>query len=105
MFFDYARYYLPFALQILTACGLFMGNAWAWLGVSTLILFAVIDSILPDDHSERRIANASVANIPLWLTTLSGPTLVLLLAWTSFGQTNVITEVLLKFEWQLSPIV
>ena len=83
MFFDYARYYLPFALQILTASGLLMGNAWAWLGVSTLILFAVIDSILPDDHSDRRITNASVANIPLWLTTLGGPTLVLLLAWTS----------------------
>ena len=83
MFFDYARYYLPFGLQLLTAYGLLLGEAWAWLGVSTLLFFAVVDSILPDDYASRKMNNATLANIPLWLATVSAPLLVLVLAWST----------------------
>ncbi len=83
MFSDYARYYLPFGLQLLTATGLILGGPWAWLGLSTLFTFAVLDELLPLDFATRKINNRSLASIPLWLSTVSGPLLVLLLAWTA----------------------
>lgn len=83
MFFDYARYYLTFGLQLLTAFGLVMGGPWAWLGLGTLFFFAVVDELVPDDHRTRRITNRALASVPLWLCTVSGPLLVLLLAWTA----------------------
>jgi p-cymene monooxygenase len=83
MFFDYARYYLTFGLQLMTAAGLLLGGAWAWLGLSTLFVFAVADELLPLDLAPRRMNNQALASVPLWLCTLSGPLLVLLLAWTA----------------------
>lgn len=81
MFMDYARYYLAFALQLLTAFGMIMGSAWTWLGLSTLFALAFIDSFLPEDHAERRIHNRQLANVPAWLSTITAPLLLLLLAW------------------------
>ncbi len=83
MFTDYARYYLPFGLQMLTATGLIIGGPYAWLGLSTLVFFAVVDELVPDDHAVRQINNRALARTPLWLCTVSGPLLVLLLAWTA----------------------
>ena len=83
MFSDYARYYLTFGLQVLTAVGLVLGGAYAWLGLSTLFLFAVLDECVPLDFTERRITHRALASIPLWICTVSGPLLVLLLAWTA----------------------
>ena len=79
MFFDYARYYLTFCLQLLTAAGLALGGHWAWLGLSTLFAFAVLDELVPNDLAERRMNSRTLASIPLWLCTLSGPLLVLVL--------------------------
>jgi p-cymene methyl-monooxygenase len=83
MFTDYARYYLTVGLQLLTATGLILGGPYAWLGLSTLFLFALLDELLPLDLSQRRMNNRALASIPLWLCTVSGPLLVLLLAWTA----------------------
>ena len=47
MFADYARYYLSFGLQLLTMTGLALGGPWAWLGVSSLFFFALVDELLP----------------------------------------------------------
>lgn len=85
MILDYARYYLTFGLQLLTAYGVVRGGHLAWLGLSTLFILAAADAILPDDLAERRLTNPTLANIPVWLCTVSGPALVLLLAW-SIGQ-------------------
>ncbi len=82
MFLDYARYYLTFGLQLLTAYGVVRGGPWAWLGLSTLFILAAADAVLPDDLAERRISNRTLANIPIWLCTVSGPALILLLAWS-----------------------
>ncbi len=81
MFLDYARYYITPGLQLLTAFGVLMGGAYAWLGLSTLFLLALADAVLPDDLAERRINNKALANIPIWFCTLMGPTLLLILAW------------------------
>ena len=83
MWFDYARYYLTFGLQLLTALGLVLGGPYAWFGLSTLFLFALADELVPNDYAERRITNRALASIPLWLCTLSEPFLILLLAWTA----------------------
>ena len=71
MFLDYARYYMTFGLQLLTAYGVVRGGAFAWLGLSTLFLLALADAILPDDTAERHMNNRTLANIPIWLCTLS----------------------------------
>lgn len=81
MVLDYARYYLAFGLQLLTAYGLLRGGAWSWLGVSTLLWLALLDALLPEDHAERRIGSRALANLPAWLSTLTAPALLLLLAW------------------------
>ena len=65
MFTDYARYYLTFGLQLLTAAGLMLGGPWAWLGLSTLFLFAVVDELLPLDLKVRKMNNRALASIPL----------------------------------------
>ena len=81
MFLDYARYYLAFGMQLLTAWGLLRGGAAAWLGLSTLFALALIDALLPEDHAERRIRNRWLANLPAWISTVMAPLLVLLLSW------------------------
>ncbi|MGH8596934.1 MAG: alkane 1-monooxygenase, partial [Gammaproteobacteria bacterium] len=67
MFFEYARYYAAFGLQLLTAYGVLRGGAYAWLGLSTLFVLALLDAVLPDDYAMRRINNRNLANIPVWL--------------------------------------
>lgn len=89
MFLDYARYYVSFGLQLLTAYGVVRGDGYAWLGLSTLFLLAVIDAMLPDDHAVRRMNNRSLANIPAWLCTVTAPLLILVLAW-KVGQGNLV---------------
>ncbi len=88
MALDYARYYLTFGLQLLTAYGVIRGGAYAWLGLSTLFLLALFDAVLPDDHAVRRMNSRELANIPVWLCTVTGPLLVLVLAW-SVGQDHL----------------
>ncbi|MGE3771779.1 MAG: alkane 1-monooxygenase, partial [Gammaproteobacteria bacterium] len=81
MFFDYARYYLTPGLQLMTAAGLVLGGGYAWLGLSSLFALALLDALLPIDTRPRRIADRRLANIPVWFCTVTGPLLILLLAW------------------------
>ncbi len=85
MTLDYARYYTTFGLQLLTAYGVVRGGPAAWIGLSTLPILALLDALLPVDLAERRITSRALANVPIWLSTVSGPLLVLVLAW-SVGQ-------------------
>ncbi len=78
---DYLKYYLPVLMQVAAGAGFILGGDYVWLGIATLPLLAVVDSMLPLDYAKRRISNRSLANIPVWLATLSGPVLYLLLAW------------------------
>ena len=45
MFTDYARYYLTFGLQLLTATGLLLGGGWAWLSGDTVRLHVANEAL------------------------------------------------------------
>jgi p-cymene methyl-monooxygenase len=79
--FDYAKYYLPFLLQVITALGFVLGGDYVWLGVATFPTLAIIDSMLPLDFAPRKMRNGALASIPLWLCTLAGPLLYVVMAW------------------------
>lgn len=79
---DYIKYYLPVLMQVVAATGFVLGGDYAWLGIATLPALAIVDSLLPLDLEKRRMSNRSLANVPVWLATLFGPSLYLLMAWT-----------------------
>jgi hypothetical protein len=78
---DYVKYYFPVLIQAITAAGFILGGNYVWLGIATFPAMAVIDSLLPLDLSTRSINNRALAYIPVWICTLMGPTLYMLLAW------------------------
>lgn len=92
--FDYLRYYFAPLVQILTAIGIVVGGIYAWFGVSTLILFSVLDTILPRDTKERSIRNRQLAEIPVWLGALFSVGLYFVLAW-KIGQGGMPTAELI----------
>ncbi|MCK9285862.1 MAG: alkane 1-monooxygenase [Rhodocyclaceae bacterium] len=79
--FDYIKYYLSVLIQLITAAGFVLGGNYVWLGVATLPALAVIDSLLPLDFTPRRIANRALAYVPVWISTLLGPLLYVIMAW------------------------
>lgn len=79
---DYLKYYFPVLLQLAAYAGFYMGGDYVWLGVATFPAMAIIDSLLPVDLSPRNMKSRSLANIPVWISTLLGPGLYLAMAWT-----------------------
>ena len=73
---DYGRYYLGVLLQLAVIASFLVGGPWVFLGIASLPLFGLIDSILPNDFAVRRISNKSLADIPIWLCSLSSAKLV-----------------------------
>ena len=74
---DYARYYLPPALQLGVIASFLAGGPWVWFGISTLIILGLIDSVLPNDFATRKIGNKTLADIPVWMSSLLGPAIYL----------------------------
>ncbi|OYX90737.1 MAG: alkane 1-monooxygenase, partial [Novosphingobium sp. 35-62-5] len=70
---DYARYYLGAVLQIAVIASFLMGGHWVLLGIATLPLFGLLDSVLPNDFATRKMPNRALADIPAWLCSLLGP--------------------------------
>ena len=79
---DYAKYYLSVLMQVATAAGLVLGGHYVWLGIATLPLLALVDSMLPIDLATRRITHRALANIPVWIATVLSPCMYLILAWS-----------------------
>lgn len=79
--FDYIRYYTGPLAQIAAAVGICAGGIYAWTGLSTLLLFALIDGVMPRDTKQRSIKNASLALIPVWLGAVFSVGLYMILAW------------------------
>jgi len=78
---DYLKYYVAVLIQLAGYGGFLLGGNYIWLGVATLPIMAVLDSILPIDLAKRRMSSRAIANIPVWLCTLLGPGLYLMMAW------------------------
>ncbi|WP_439620198.1 fatty acid desaturase [Hyphomonas sp.] len=70
---DYARYYLGPLLQIAVIASFFLGGPYVWLGIASLPLLGLIDSLLPNDMAERKMNNKALADIPVWMASLLGP--------------------------------
>ncbi|WP_286696022.1 alkane 1-monooxygenase [Spongiibacter sp. UBA1325] len=79
--FDYLRYYLSPLLQLVAAAGIIVGGPYVWVGIASLPAMAILDSLLPVDLKERKINNRSLANIPIWISSVAGPCLFFILAW------------------------
>ena len=77
---DYGRYYLGFLLQLAVIASFLAGGPWVWLGVATLPLFGLIDSFLPNDFAIRKMGNKALADVPVWLCSLTGPVIYLFAA-------------------------
>lgn len=78
---DYLRYYFPVMIQIVAAAGFAMGGNWVWIGVATLPVLGLIDSVLPNDMAPRRVSNAALVEIPVWISALLSPALHLYAAY------------------------
>lgn len=70
---DYGRYYLGVALQLAVIASFFVGGEWVWIGIASLPVLGLIDSVLPNDFAPRRIASHALADVPVWLCSLLGP--------------------------------
>jgi p-cymene methyl-monooxygenase len=81
---DYLRYYTAFLIQCLTAAGFVIGGDWVWIGIVSLPLLGLIDSLLPNDMAERKMREGVLADLPVWLSALMGPALYVFAAfWVS----------------------
>lgn len=67
---DYGRYYVPVLVQLAAVASFVVGGHWVWLGIATLPLLGLIDSLLPNDMKPRRMRAGFIADLPVWLSTL-----------------------------------
>ena len=74
---DYGRYYLGVFLQLAVIASFLAGGAWVFVGIASLPVFGLIDSILPNDFARRRMPNKALADVPAWLCSLLGPVIYL----------------------------
>jgi hypothetical protein len=79
--FDYVRYYLSPATLLFGVAGLYLGGPWVWMGLATLPLLALGDTLLPLDLAERRIRNMTLAFIPVLMSCALAFITFALLAW------------------------
>lgn len=67
---DYARYYVPVLVQLATYAGFAMGGNWVFVGIASLPVLGLIDSVLPNDMRPRAMKRGLMADMPIWLSTL-----------------------------------
>ena len=79
---DYLKYYLAPLTQLGAAIGFYLGGDFVWIGIAWLPLFAILDSLVKPDYSVRRMRSRALAYLPIWLATLFGPLLYVVLAWS-----------------------
>lgn len=70
---DYGRYYLGVLLQLAVIASFLAGGPWVMLGIASLPVFGLVDSMLPNDFAQRRMPNKAIADIPAWACSLLGP--------------------------------
>jgi p-cymene methyl-monooxygenase len=78
---DYLRYYIPVLVQLAALLGFVVGGDGVWVGIASLPALGLLDSLLPNDMERRRVSNHSVADIPIWMSSLLTPILYLYAAY------------------------
>ena len=77
---DYLKYWTPVLVLALAGAGLIAGGDWVWVGIISFPVLAILDSVLPRDYSMRKMNNATLANIPIWICAIVPPLLYIPLA-------------------------
>jgi p-cymene methyl-monooxygenase len=78
---DYLKYWVPVLVLAVSFAGFFIGGNWVWLGIASFPVLAVLDTMAGRDYSTRRITNAALANIPIWLCSVGPVALYVAFAW------------------------
>jgi p-cymene methyl-monooxygenase len=78
---DYLKYWTPVAAVAAAFAGFYMGGDFVWTGFAMFPLLAVLDVIAGRDFSVRRMRNATLANIPIWLCAVGPVMLYVAFAW------------------------
>lgn len=78
---DYLRYWVPFLVLAAAFGGFYLGGDWVWTGIASFPVLAMLDTLLGPDLRSRRITNAALANIPIWLCTIGPVLLHFAMAW------------------------
>lgn len=78
---DYLKYWTPVLVVALTAAGLAAGGPWMWVGIASFPILAVLDTLAGRDYSMRKMDNATLANIPIWICCVGPVLLYFVFAW------------------------
>lgn len=78
---DYLKYWISVLLLALNFAGIALGGDWVWLGIATLPILALLDSLTPVDLRMSRITRRWLAYAPVWICA---PGVVLLFAYAAW---------------------
>ncbi|WP_292998048.1 alkane 1-monooxygenase [Nevskia sp.] len=78
---DYLKYWLPVAVVAMAYAGFIAGGDYVWVGILSFPVLAVLDVIAGRDYSMRKMNNAFLANIPIWLCSVGPVCLYFAMAW------------------------
>ncbi|MDB5977656.1 MAG: Alkane 1-monooxygenase [Nevskia sp.] len=78
---DYLKYWIPVLVVAMSFGGFFVGGDWVWLGIASFPVLAVLDTLTPNDYATRRMSNARLANLPIWLCAVGPVLLYVAFAW------------------------
>lgn len=66
---DYLRYYIPVLVQLAAYAGFYAGGNGVFIGIASLPLLGLIDSVLPNDMQPRHMKPGLLADLPVWIAT------------------------------------
>lgn len=79
---EYLKYYTSPLIQLLAIAGLYLGGDYVWIGIASFPALALLDTLLPDDTATRKMRSLGWAYVPVWISTLLGPFMYVVLAWS-----------------------
>lgn len=74
---DYGRYYVGPLLQLAVIASFLQGGPWVYVGILSLPFFGLVDSLLPNDFAVRKMKNRALADVPVWMSCLLAPVILL----------------------------
>jgi len=78
---DFLKYWLAVVLLATGYAGFLLGGNWVWLGVGSLPILALLDTLIGPDYSMTKKLNPRLANIPIWICAAGPLWLYFVFAW------------------------